>query len=406
MFGHSAWKYDAKTGQWYFHQFYPQQPDLNWRNPAVEQAMFGVIRFWLNHGVAGFRLDAVTQLFEDPGLADAKVLPGANAYGDPKVDDSLYTNLPEIHDMLRGLRKVVAGYPGERVLIGETYVDTPQQLALMYGRKQDELQLPMDTQVGFIDKLDVATFRQRIEQAETQLNGNQPLLVFDNHDRTRSWDRYGDGVHNEAIARLIATVLLATRSTALMYYGQELGMKTTPPASKEDVKDPIGIIGWPQEKGRDGERTPMQWDDNLNVGANAGFSVGKPWLPIPATASTVNAKDESARPPSLLNWYKRLIKLRQTNPALHDGANLMLDHDSEGVLVWLRKPASGPSVLVACNFSAQPKIISVRADFKKAQVRGSFMRTMMQSNPGRSPAMDADAVKLEPFGVYIGQVQF
>ena len=406
IFGHSAWKYDATTKQWYFHQFYPQQPDLNWRNPAVEKAMFDVVRFWLNHGVAGFRLDAVTQLYEDTSLADAKTLPGKNAYGDPNVDNSLYTNLPEIHDMLRGLRKVVAGYPGERVLIGETYVDTPQELALMYGKNHDELQLPMDTQVGFINKLDAATFRQRINEAETELNGNQPLLVFDNHDRARSWDRYGDGAHNEAIARVIATVLLATRSTALMYYGEELGMKTTTPTRKEDVKDPIGILGWPLEKGRDGERTPMQWDGNLAAGHNAGFSVGKPWLPIPATAATVNAKDEAAKADSLLNWYKRLIQLRQSNHAFHDGTNVMLDHDSENVLAWLRKPPVGPSVLVACNFSAEPKTISVKADLKKAGVRGSFMRTILQSNKGMTPAMDADAVKLEPFGVYIGQVQF
>lgn len=136
------------------------------------------------------------------------------------------------------------------------------------AKNNDESQLPMDTQVGFIDKLDVAKFRKTITEAETDLNGNQPLFVFDNHDNPRSWNRYGDGVHDAAIARIVAAILLTTRSTAMMYYGQELGMVTTPPKSKVEVQDPLGLAGWPKQKGRDGERTPMQWD----AGKDAGFS--------------------------------------------------------------------------------------------------------------------------------------
>ena len=402
IFGHSAWKYDAKTSQWYFHQFYPEQPDLNWRNPAVEKAMFNSVHFWLNRGVAGFRLDAVPQLFEDPSLKDAQALPGTNAYGDPNLDDSPYTNLPDVHTVLHDLRKTVAAYPGDRVLIGETYLSSAKELAKMYGAKQDELQLPMDTQVGFINKLDVSAFRNRIQEAETQLNGNQPLFVFDNHDQVRSLDRYGDGTHNQAIARLLAAVLLTTRATALMYYGQEIGMATTPPASKEDVKDPIGILGWPQEKGRDGERTPMQWDS----ATNAGFTVGKPWLPIPPSAETVNVKTELADPGSTLNWYKHLIALRRSNHALRDGTNTMFDHDADDVLVWMRKANVGPAVVVACNFSSEPRTVSLKADLKKHQVRGFFLRTLLYSAKGMNPSMDLDAVKLPPFGVYIGEVHY
>ena len=323
VFGHSAWKYDPTTKQWYYHKFYAEQPDLNWRNPAVEKAMFDTVRFWLDRGVAGFRLDAIPTLFEDPQLRDAKVLAGANAFGDPNLDDSYTDNLPEVHDVMRRLRKLVAGYPGDRVLIGETYLPNIQELDKWYGgTSRNELNLPMDMQIGFTNKLDANLFRQRIEDVETKIHGNQPLVVFDNHDNIRSWNRYGDGIHDAAIARLIAAMLFTVRGTAMMYYGEELGMVTTTPTRKEEVKDPVGITGWPKEKGRDGERTPMQWSDSTD----AGFSnAAETWLPVAPDYKTVNVQTEEADPNSLLNWYKKLIALRRTNPAVRDGALIMLD---------------------------------------------------------------------------------
>jgi alpha-glucosidase len=380
-FGHTAWQYDSATGQYYYHKFYPQQPDLNWRNPAVERAMFNAVRFWLNRGVAGFRLDAITTLFEDPELRDERVLPGINAYGDPNEDDARTDNHPEVHDVLRALRKVIDTYSGERVLIGETYLHGPEDLNKMYGKNNDELQLPMDMQVGLLDTLDAAAFRRRITEAQTMIRGNTPLFVFNNHDLHRSWDRY----HPNA-ARIVATILLATRGTAQMYYGEELGMKTTPPTRKEDVRDPIGVIGWPKEKGRDGERTPMQWDAT----ANAGFSTttGIPWLPVPPTSDTVNVAREKADPGSLLSWYRRLIALRRTNSALRDGTNQMLDYDQDNVLAWLRK-SSGGTVLVACNLSPEAKTITLRG----------ALRPILRSDSA------ATGRSLPPYAVYIGAVE-
>ena len=138
-----------------------------------------------------------------------------------------------------------------------------------------------------------------------------PLLLFDNHDNPRMDMRYGDGVHDTEIQRVLATILFASRGAALFYYGDEIGMKTTPPTRKEDVKDPIGITGWPKEKGRDGERTPMQW----NASSNAGFTTGTPWLPVPPSAATINVRAEEQDPNSLLAWYKALIRLKKTVPA-------------------------------------------------------------------------------------------
>jgi alpha-glucosidase len=253
-FGHSAWQLDPKTGQYYYHKFYIQQPDLNWNNPAVRKAMYGAVRFWIDRGVAGFRLDAITTLFEDPKLTNDKEILDAsgktttNNYGDIALDDKETNNLPEVHDVLRELRQVTDSYKGRHVvLIGETYLSNIGDLRKMYGAHNDELQLPMDMQVGFINRLDVKLFRQRIGEAEADLNGNEPLFVFDNHDNAR-WDRYGDGIHNEDIGRVLATILFASRDTALMYYGDEIGMVTTPPHGKKTCATPSALPAGPKTK--------------------------------------------------------------------------------------------------------------------------------------------------------------
>jgi alpha-glucosidase len=398
-FGHSAWQYSPTTDQWYYHKFYIQQPDLNWRNPKVEQAMWGNVRFWLKKGVAGFRLDAVPTLFEDPSLKDEKILPGTNKYGDPNIDGSLTENLPEVHKVMRDLREVTNSFPGNRVLIGETYLPNIQELEKWYGANHDELQMPMDMQVGFINKLDVNEFRQRINEVEHDIDDNQPLLVFDNHDNPRMDMRYGDGRHNVAIQRMLATILLATRSTAMMYYGDEIGMKTTPPTRIEDVKDPVGRTGWPNEKGRDGERTPMQWDGS----PEAGFTTSdKPWLPVPDTYKTVNVAEEVRDDDSLLNWYKQLIHLRRDNPALHSGKLTLLNTTDTKVLSWLRQMPGQPAVVVACNFTAEPQKFSF--DLTQQGISSKQAKTLMKT-PGSSDPASLDAVNLPPFGVYIGQVQ-
>jgi alpha-glucosidase len=398
-FGHSAWQYSPKTDQWYYHKFYIQQPDLNWRNPKVEQAMWGNVRFWLNKGVAGFRLDAVPTLFEDASLKDETILPGTNKYGDPNIDGSLTENLPEVHRVMRDLRDVTNGFPGNRVLIGETYLPNIQELKKWYGANHDELQMPMDMQIGFINKLDVNEFRQRIDEVEHDIDDNQPLLVFDNHDNPRMDARYGDGRHDVEIQRMLATILFATRGTALMYYGDEIGMKTTPPTRVEDVKDPVGKTGWPQDKGRDGERTPMQWDG----APEAGFTTSdKPWLPVPDTYKTVNVAEEVHDDDSLLNWYKQLIHLRRDNPALHSGTLTMLNTTDTKVLSWIRQMPGQPAVVVACNFTAEPQKVSF--DLSQQGVTSKQAKTLMKT-PGSSDPASLDAVSLPPFGVYIGQVQ-
>jgi alpha-glucosidase len=415
VFGHSAWEWDAKTGQYYYHRFYVQQPDLNWNNPEVRKAMYDVARLWISRGVVGFRLDAITSLFEDPSDTDeAYVLgpdgkPLINAFGDKEVTTDKTDNLPEVHDVLRQLRQATDAASGHRVvLIGETYLRSIDDLRKMYGPDHNELQLPMDMQVGFINKFDVALFRKRINEAETGLNGDQPLFVFDNHDNPR-WDRYqtsaggnpmfGYGPHHDDMGRVIATVLFASRDTAMMYYGDEIGMVTTPPTRKEDVRDPIGITGWPKEKGRDGERTPMQW----NGGPDAGFSSAgvKTWLPIPAGAKTVNVAAEEREPDSMLLWYRQIIALKKSDPALHQGDQIMLNTADDRVLSWLRKAPDGEAVVVACNFTAQPR--TVHFQLSGQGIPGTRVKTLMKS-PGAPEPHSLDPIQLGPYGVFIGQV--
>jgi alpha-glucosidase len=364
--------------------------------------MFDTMRFWLDRGVAGFRLDAIPELFEDPQLRDNTETGGVNAQGDPKMTSTYVSNLPEVHEVIRRMRAMVDGYPGNRVLIGETYLPNTAELDKWYGgAARNELQLPMDMLVGFNDGYSAAHFRKYIGEAEEELQGSQPLFVFDNHDNARSITRYGDGVHNVAIEKTVAAMLLTTRATALTYYGAEIGMPTTPPTRREDVKDPIGITGWPKEKGRDGERTPMQW----TPGVDAGFSTAKKtWLPIPPSYKTINVQAESANPDSLLNWYKQLIALRRTNPALHDGGFAMLQTSSPDVLSYVRTPPKGSApVVVAINMSAQPQTVSL--DVAAFGGTGKRVKTLAASEPALHDVTTLESVTLPAYSAWVAEVR-
>jgi len=411
-FGHSAWTLDPATNQYYYHYFYVQQPDLNWRNPEVKKAMFDVVRFWLDKGAAGFRIDAVSRLFEDPGMRDDPYLPGYNAYGDRNIKHKYTDDLPEVHDVLRELRAVADKYPGNPVLISEADEPNITELSRMYGQNNDEVQLPMDFQIADVNKLCAPCFRKLLDEVENNPAHGWPEYFFGNHDQDRSWDRYGDGQHNDQIAKLMAALLLLPRATPQMYYGEEIGMVTTPPARVEDVKDPIGKIGWPKEKGRDGERTPMQWD----TGKNAGFSkADQTWLPVPPSYKQRNVEIEKKDPNSLLNWYKQLIALRKSNAAIRDGSYVTVNPEDPNVLSFLRKNPSG-SVLVALNMSSLEQ--KVNYDLTSQGIEGltavpllvaprvSPNQQSFHSSGGTSfKPVHLSGVTLPRFGVFIAAVE-
>jgi alpha-glucosidase len=407
-FGRSAWEWDEKTRQYYYHKFYIQQPDLNWNNPKVRQAFKDIVAFWLKRGVAGFRFDAITTLFEDPQMRDDAEMKDKNGntylndYGDIALDDARTNNLPEVHPVMAEMRAAIDKFdsnkfPGTRVLIGETYLPNIGELEKQYGSAEHpEFELPMDTQILGINKMDAATFRAKLIDAEQHLDDHTPLLVFDNHDNPRMDARYGDGTHDTDIERALSTVLFTSRGASLFYYGDEIGMKTTPPTRKEDVKDPVGVTGWPKSKGRDGERTPMQWD----ASTNAGFSqASTTWLPVPPEASTVNVKAEEANPDSLFAWYQALIRLKKTNPALAGGSETMLDVDNPNVVSWVRTGPDKVSVLVSVNFKPENQSVSL-----SVPGTGAALRTLLKT-PGISDPVSPHSIELGPYGVYIGELR-
>jgi alpha-glucosidase len=403
-FGHSAWQFDPSTGQYYYHHFYVQQPDLNWRNPEVRNAMYGAMRFWLDRGVAGFRLDAVSRLFEDPKLHDDPILSGTNAYGDPNIQHQYTDNLPEIHEVLREMRRVVDAYPGNPVLISEADEPNIKELTKMYGARDDEVHLPMDFQIADVNKLSAPEFRKLLDEVDHNAAHGQPLFFFSNHDQPRQWDRYGDGVHNDQIAKILAALLLTTRQTPLMYYGEEIGMRTTPPTRQEDVQDPIGKIGWPKEKGRDGERTPMQWDNSKNY----GFSTAdRTWLPIPPSAAEYNVSVQSKDGHSILSFYKALLALRQSEPALRNtgyGSYVSVDRDNPYVLAYLRKnPGSGDSVLVVLNMSGAPQ--TVKLDLASLGIKETSTKMLTAAPDPEQTSMPLDHFTIAPFGAFLGSVR-
>src|SRR6202522_1089332 len=390
-FGGSAWKVDPATGQYYYHYFATAQPDLNLRNPAVKKAMFDVTRFWYKHGVSGFRLDAVDLLFEDPNLRDNPVLAGKNDLGDPNMENKYNDKLPEVHTELKKLRKVADEH--NAVLIGETYTSNREELKEYYGDHSDEIQMPMDFMFCEVNKLSASDFRTQVANAESA--GGWPVYVISNHDMTRSYNRYGDGKHNDQIAKLMAGLYLTLRGTPIMYYGEELGMENNDPERKEDVKDPIGIAGWPEEKGRDGERTPMQWNNS----DNAGFSAAKPWLPVPASYKTHNVASELEDQNSVLQFYKHLLALRHHEPALIDGDYVALNQDNPNVLSYLRR-YKNEAVLVVLNMSATAQQISFNlTEDGFATTKATTLLATSSSATGQ-----LNQVALEPFGVYIARV--
>jgi alpha-glucosidase len=392
-FGVPAWTFDKKTGQYYYNYFYPQQPDLNWRNPAVKAAMLDVTRFWYKRGVAGFRLDAVDTLFEDPNLTDNPPSPGKDKFGRPNFARIHNTKLPEVHDVLQDLRKIADQY--DAVLIGETWTKDIAELKNYYGEHGNELQMPMDLMFGTVNKLSAPEFRRQIAAVDSA--GGWPVFVISNHDMVRSYNRYGDGVHNDEIAKLMASLYLTLRGSPIMYYGEELGMQNNDPKRKEEVKDPQGITGWPGEIGRDGERTPMQWSD----AKNAGFSNAKPWLPVPPTYKTHNLAAESKDPNSILSVYRQLLAMRHNEPALLNGTYTALNEDEPNVLSYLRKD-NNEAILVLLNMSNSPQ--KIKLNLAPQGFASPKLTVLLSTFQQPTSAAPADAVDLPPFGVLITKI--
>ena len=345
-FGGSAWEYDAHTEQYYYHAFLREQPDLNWRNPEVAEEMLNVLRFWLERGVDGFRVDVLWHLIEDDQFRDNPPNPSWREGSDPyqKLIPLYTTDQSEVHAVIARMRRLVDQYQ-DRVLIGEIYLPV-ERLVQYYGADLGGVHLPFNFQL-LLTKWQARDIARIIGEYEAALpERGWPNWVLGNHDRPRIGSRVGP-----AQARLAAMLLLTLRGTPTLYYGDEIGMHDVeiPP---EKVQDPFEKNVQGRGLGRDPQRTPMQW----SAAKHAGFTDGEPWLPIAEDCNRVNVEVERDDPASMLTLYNQLIKVRRGESALEVGQFEPLEADGD-LLTYVRRDRES-AFLVALNLGLQPQVVN------------------------------------------------
>jgi alpha-glucosidase len=339
-FGGSGWEWDEKTQQYYFHFFYKEQPDLNWRNPQVQLAILEMIEFWLKKGVDGFRLDVFNAFFKSQGFENNPSKLGLAGF-DRYVHQYDYDQ-PEMLPFLAKLRDLLDAYP-ERYSVGESFETSPQKAASYCSERA----LHATFDFTFMkNRYSANRFYQSIQRWENLLQDKKwPNYVLNNHDVPRAATRYVRG-ERDARLQVLAAMLLTLRGTPFLYFGEEIGMRDIPVKKRSEVKDPIGKHYWPFYKGRDGCRAPMQWDSSQF----SGFSEVQPWLPVHINKGFRNVQAQLSDPDSLLNTYKKLIAIRKNTSALQKGMYLPLTFEPRRMLAYMRK-TSDQEVLVALNFS-------------------------------------------------------
>jgi alpha-glucosidase len=421
-FDTSSWEYDETTGQYYYHYFFKQQPDLNWRNPMVRQAMWDAVRFWLDLGVDGYRLDALGTIFEDPALPDHTVSQSmidlykeaASGQSNPIETEKKFmemfkyqVDLPEVQALMKDLRRVIDEYP-DRMLVGEN------EKIEYYGDGTDELHLIFNFPLMQTPKLTPAHIRANQEQ---RLSALPPLAwpcnTLGNHDSPRVKTRFGDGQHDDALARLWLALILTLKGTPFLYNGEEIGMTNYLLENVDQVRDNLALffyenamkhLGIPPEEAlkialnnsRDQCRTPLQW----TAQANAGFSPAgvQTWLPLnPNYQAGVNVADQDRDPASLLNFYRRLLALRKAAPALIAGEYSPLHPQAEEYFAFLRTTPQ-QTCLVVLNLSEQPQILDFSAQAPRA-------RRLYASAEQAAGMDDLSVLQVQPFGFYIGELK-
>jgi alpha-glucosidase len=341
-FGGAAWEWDEVTGQFYYHAFLKEQPDLNWRHPEVQLAMYDVMRFWFDRGVDGFRIDVLWHLLK---AADFPDNPPNPAYQPPmgemhRVLQIHSTDQLEVHSIAAEMRAIADGYgaqgPNARVLIGEIYLPV-NRLMRYYGRERAGVHMPLNFQL--IDApWEARALAKLIADYEAALPpGAWPNWVLGNHDRPRVAAKRG-----QTQVRVAAVLLLTLRGTPTLYYGDELGLSDVE-ISSDQIRDPRELREPGLALGRDPVRTPMPWDES----ENAGFTTTKPWLPLNADHSTRNVAQMIEEPQSTLTLYRRLLALRRNCLALTIGDFMLLDGAAD-VLAYERRHRA-ERLIVALN---------------------------------------------------------
>ena len=378
-FGGSAWQFDERTGQYYYHAFLRSQPDLNWRNPEVRTAMFDILRFWLDKGVDGFRVDVIWHLIKDEHFRDNPPNPHYRA-GKPEIEKNLQVHSadqPEIHDLIAEMRGVIEEYDN-RLLIGEIYLPV-ERLVSYYGKSHDSgVHLPFNFQLLQCPWETQAIASLVTEYEESLPEHGWPNWVLSNHDQPRIAARTGP-----AQARIAAMLLLTLRGTPTLYYGDEIGLAdvTIPP---ERMQDP-----WTKQEpdtsfNRDKARTPMQWSGK----ENAGFSSAQPWLPVSDDWQKRNVASLDEEDQSLLQLYRRLLAFRRKEQALRSGSYREL-HCSPSIFA-LEREVEAKRLAVILNFSEEETTLPDLPDrYRKA-------KTLFSSVGESRSGLSAHSLRLKP----------
>jgi alpha-glucosidase len=423
-FGGSAWEFDETTSQYYYHFFLKEQPDLNWRNPEVRQAMWDVVRFWLNMGVDGYRLDAIGTIFEDPAMPDHHAemtqedMRRALKHGFPSGSDiellrqwklmyGQQVEQPGVHELMQELRRVVDEYP-DRLLVGEN------DDVSYYGDGANELHMAFNFPLMRTNRLTPEWIRANQKERLSSLPpGAWPCNTLNNHDTSRSYTCHGDGLHNDEIARTSLALMLTLRGTPFLYNGEEIGMSDYRLTDISLFRDPPAIWfyhreiadGVPPEKAislaadysRDRCRTPMQWSNTVN----AGFSPGgvRTWLPVnPNYAQGVNVADQENDPGSMLNFYKRMLRVRRETPALISGNYTPLHEESNEYFAFTRHSAeAGQTCLVVLNLSDKTHTIGF-------ELQGSAARCLISTHKPANKTLSLNGLEMAPFEVFVGEL--
>jgi oligo-1,6-glucosidase len=370
MFSGPAWTWDEVTGEYYLHLFAAEQPDLNWANPEVRAAVFAMMRWWLDRGVDGFRMDVVNFISKHPALPDGEVVGGPYGDGAPYFQSG-----PDIHDHLQEMFREVFAGRGALLTVGEMPGVTVEQAVLYTDPARRELDMVFQFEHAQVDqgrtKWDRRPFDLR--RLKTSLGRWQEglaergwnSLYWNNHDQPRVVSRFGDdGEHRVRSATMLATVLHLHRGTPFVYQGEELGMRNAPWTGIEDFEDvetrnhyaeavaagqePEQVLAALRPVSRDNARTPVQWDDT----GHAGFTTGQPWLPVNPDHVEVNAQAQRSDPRSVLAHYRRLVELRHRDPVVAHGRFSMLLPDDERVYAFTRT-LGDVELLVLGNFSGE-----------------------------------------------------
>ncbi|QRF24146.1 alpha-glucosidase [Alicyclobacillus sp. TC] len=419
-FSGSAWQFDETTGEYYLHLFSRKQPDLNWENDQLRKAVYEMMRFWLDKGIDGFRMDVINHISKVPGLPDA---PNPNSQG-YAWGGEFFANGPRVHEFIQEMnREVLSHY--DIMTVGETGAVTPHDAILYAGEDRHELNMVFqfehtDLDAGQGGKWDVVPWKlsdlkEVMSRWQYELYGKAwNSLYLNNHDQPRSVSRFGDDKkYRVESAKMLATFLHLQQGTPYIYQGEEIGMTNVAFSSIEDYRDveihnlwrerviesgedPERLLQAIHQKGRDNARTPMQW----NAGENAGFSTAKPWIQVNPNYREINVEAELANPNSIFHYYQQLIQLRKQNPLVVYGRYQLISEEHPDIYAYTRTMNENVW-LVLCNFYGRDTVWEKPKELASYQIA----ELKLGNYPIQSTHLSIDRISLRPYEALVLALQ-